>query len=56
MTCYEIYYNQILAIIKNFKTQPYNLKGYKYKIFIFINFNNFYYFINIKNLRFRQVC
>ena len=32
------------------KRKKYYLKTYKAKIFQFINYNNFYYFINIKNL------
>lgn len=30
-------------------------KGYKYEIFVFINHNNLWRFIDIKNLSFKQV-
>ena len=50
---YKIYTNKLLAIIKIFKTWHYYLKSCKYKILIFINYNDLYYFIDIKNLNFK---
>ena len=41
----KIYYktqnNKLLAIFQIFKTWKYYLKGDKYKVLIFINYNNF---------------
>lgn len=45
-TYYKSYNNKFLAIIKGFKTWHYNLKYYKYKLFILKSYNNYYYFIN----------
>ena len=45
---YKIYNSKIFAIIEKFKTWHDYLKNCKHKVFILINYNNFYYFINIK--------
>lgn len=39
-TYYKINKNEILAIIKVFKTLKYYLKGYKCKIFVLKKYNN----------------
>ena len=49
---YKIYNDKLLAIVKNFKTWKYYLKGNIYKILVFINYKKFYHFINTKNLSF----
>lgn len=50
---YKIYNNKLLAIVKIFKIWHYYLKCYQYKVFALINYNNFYYFIDIKSLGFK---
>ena len=52
---YKTYNNVFLAIIKVFKTWYHYLKDYKHKVFIFIEYKNLYYFINLKNLSFKKV-
>lgn len=52
---YKNYNNKFLAIIEAFKTWNHYRKGCKYKIFVSINYINFYQFIYIKNLNFCQV-
>ena len=52
-TLYKTYKIELLAIVEVFKTGQYYLKCCKYKILIFTNYNNLYYFINTKNLSFR---
>lgn len=37
-----------MIILKIFKIVKYYIKNYKWKIFLFINYNNFFNFINIK--------
>ena len=50
----KIYNSKFSAIIKIFKIEYHYLEDYKHKILIFINYNSFYYFINIKNLCFKK--
>ena len=38
--------------MKKFKTKYYYLKIYKYMVFILIDYNNLFYFMDIKNLSF----
>lgn len=54
-TKYKTHNTELLVIIKVFKTWHYYLKGYKQEVFVFINYNNLYCFIDIKNLSFCQV-
>ena len=54
-TQYKIHNGKFLAIIGFFKICPHYLEGCKYKIFVFINYNNFCRFIDIKSLSFCQV-
>ena len=54
-TWYKTYNNEFLAIVKAFKTWQHYLKDCKYEILILTDHNNFYRFINIKSLSFRQV-
>lgn len=49
-TCYKTYNIELLPIIKIFKTWKYYLKDCKYKVFVLINYNNFFWFIDINNL------
>ena len=53
---YKTYDGELLAIIKAFKIWRHYLKRCKYKVLILTNYNNFYHFIDIKNLSFKQVC
>lgn len=47
---YEIYNLELLAIIDTFKILHHYLEGYKYKVFIFTNYNNLQKFIDNKSL------
>lgn len=51
-TRYKIYNPELFAIIEAFKTWRYYLENYKYKFIVLIDYNNFCWFIDIKNLRF----
>lgn len=54
-TQYEIQNKKLMTIITAFKTWRYYLEDYKYKLFILIDNNNFYQFIDIKSLSFCQM-
>lgn len=54
-TCYKTYNQVFLTIIKAFKGLYHCLENYKYKILVFIDYNNLCYFIDIKNLSLHQV-
>ena len=54
-TWYETHHEELLAIVEAFKTWKHYLKGYKYKVLVPIDHNNFQCFMNTKNLSFRQV-
>lgn len=54
-TKYKTHYNELLAIINAFNTWRYYPKSYKNKVFIFIDYNKLYLFINLKNPSFYQV-
>ncbi len=54
-TWYETYDGELLAIIEVFKTWRYYLKGYIYRIFVLIDYNNLQRFIDTKSLSSRQV-
>lgn len=45
----KIYNQKLLTMIEAFKTWCHYLKSFKYKVFILINYNNFYLFIYIKS-------
>ena len=45
-----------LVIIQVFKILRQYLKGCKYEIYIFANYNNLCRFLDIKSLSFRQIC
>lgn len=47
---YKTHNSELLAIIEVFKFWQHCVNGCKYEFFIFINYNNFYQFINTKNL------
>ena len=40
-TWYETHNGELLAIVKIFKTWKHYLKGYKYKVLILTDYNNF---------------
>ena len=49
-TRYETYNNELLAIIKAFKTWKHYLKDFKHKVFVLTDYNNLRRFMDIKNL------
>ena len=55
-TWYKTYNQELLAIVKVFKTWRHYLEGCKYKVLVFTNYNNLYWFMSTKNLSSRQVC
>ena len=55
-TKYETHNSELLATIETFKTWRQYLEGYKHKVFVFIDHNNLYCFIDTKSLSSRQVC
>lgn len=54
-TRHKIYDSKLLAIIKAFKTWQYYLEDCEYNVFVLINFNNLFQFINIKSLSLQQI-
>ena len=54
-TWYETYNGELLAIVKAFKTWRQYLEGCKYEVFVFTDYNNLRYFIDMKSLSFKQV-
>ena len=55
-TQYKIYNGKLLAIVETFKTWCNYYKSCKYELFVHINFNNFYHFMDTKSLSSRQIC
>lgn len=55
-TKYETHNGEPLAIIKDFKTWQYYLKGYKHEIFVLTNLNNLCWFIDAKSWSSQQIC
>lgn len=49
---YEININKLLVIVEAFKTYQYYLEGCKYEVFVLIDYNNLYHFIDLSS---RQV-
>lgn len=54
-TRYDIYDGELLAIVEDFETWRHYLEGCKYKFLVLTNYNNLYWFINMKNLSSCQV-
>lgn len=54
-TRYKTCNKKFWPIIEIFKTWQHYIEGCKHEIFCLIDHNNFYYFMDIKNLSFRQV-
>ena len=54
-TRYETHDGNFLAIVEAFKIWPHYLEGFKHKVFVFTNHNNFCYFMDTKNLKSCQV-
>ena len=54
-TQYKTHNDELLAIIKAFKTWQYYLKSCKHKILIFTNHNSLYQLIDMKSLTSHQV-
>ena len=54
-TQYKTYNGKLLAIDEVFKIWRHYLEGYKHKVFVFIDYNNFYRFMNTKSLSSCQV-
>ncbi len=55
-TQYKTYNQELLAIIKAFKTWHHNLEGCKQEVFVPTKYNNLCWFIDTKSLSSRQVC
>ena len=55
-TQYKIHNDELWVIIEIFKTWCHYLESCKHKIFILIDLNNLYCFIDIKSLSSKQVC
>ena len=47
--------NEFLAIVIAIQILWHYLEGFKYEVIVFINYNNFCHFMDIKNLSFYQV-
>ena len=54
-TRYKTYDDELLAIVKAFKTWRYYLKGCKYEVLVLTDYNNLHCFMDIKSLSSRQV-
>ena len=54
-TRYKAYDGKLLTIVETFKTWKYYLKDCKHEILIFTNYNNPYWFIDMKSLSSKQV-
>ena len=52
---YETHDGEFLAIIEAFKTWRHYLKRCKHEVFVLIDYNNLYQFMNTKNLSSKQV-
>ena len=55
-TRYKTHDNELLTIVKAFKTWHHYLKGCKHEVLVLTNHNNLRWFINTKSLSSRQVC
>lgn len=55
-TRYKTDNQKLLVIIEAFKIWRYYFEGYKYKGFIFTNYNNLHQFMDRKSLSFCQLC
>lgn len=53
---YETYNQDLMAIVEVFQTWHHYLEGYQYEVFVFTHYNNFYWFIDTKNLSSCLVC
>ena len=49
-TKYNTYNDELLAIVKVFKTWHYDLKGCKHEVFVLTDHNNLRYFKNTKTI------
>ena len=54
-TRYKTYNNEFLAIVEAFKTWHYYLKSCKHEVFVFMDHNNLYWFMDKKSLSSQQV-
>ena len=52
---YKSHNSELSPIVKAFKTWQYYLNGYKYKVLIFTNYNNYCQIIDTISLSFYQV-
>ncbi len=55
-TWYETYDEELLDIVKMFKTWRHYLEDCKHKVLAYTDYNNLQRFIDTKNLSFKQVC
>ncbi len=54
-TWYETHNQELLAIVKAFKTWRHYLEGCKYEVLVLTDHNNLRRFMDTKSLSFRQV-
>ncbi len=54
-TRYKTHNQELLAIVKAFKTWRHNLEGCKYEVLVLTDYNNLRRFMDIKSLSSRQV-
>ena len=55
-TRYETYDGELLAIVEAFKTWKYYLESSQYEVFVLIDYNNLWQFMDIKSFSSKQVC
>ena len=55
-TRYKTHDGEFLAIVKDFKTWKHYLEGFQHEVLIFIDHNNFRWFMDTKSFSSRQVC
>lgn len=49
----KIHNTELLAIVTAFKTWKHYLEEYKYEIVVLIDYHNFFWFMDMKNLSFK---
>lgn len=54
-TNYKTHNEELLALVKAFKTWRHNLKGLKQKVLVLKDYNNLCQFMSMKNLSFKYV-
>ena len=54
-TWYKTHKDELLTVVKAFKIWRHYLEGYKYKVLVFTNYNNFCQFMDTKSLSSHQI-